>query len=76
MQALNLSVAALQRVNANTIAGQPRTEEMQELLEMMKNNQESAQQFADLDAGQKEKAQKMLAELTKGRMSFGATSLR
>ena len=70
MQALNLSVAALQRVDANTMEADDaadRQEIQAELLEMMKNNQDELRgQFADLDAGQQEKAQKMLAELTKG----------
>ena len=70
MQALNLSVAALQRVDANTMQADDAAdlEEMQEeLLEMMKNNQDEVRaQLKELDAGQQDRAHKMLAELTKG----------
>ena len=70
MQALNLSVATLQRVDANTMEADDAADlqEMQEeLLKMMKNNQDEVRaQFEKLDAGQQDRAQKMLAELTKG----------
>lgn len=70
MQALNLSVAALQRVDANTMEADDaadRQEMQEELLKVMQSNQDELRaQFADLDAGQQDMAQKMLAELTKG----------
>ena len=55
MQALNLSVAALQRVDANTREADDAADlqEMQEeLLKMMQSNQDEVRaQFAELDAG-------------------------
>ena len=73
MQALNLSVATLQRVDANTMEADDAADlqEMQEeLLKVMQSNQDEVRaQFADLDAAQQDRARKMLAELaelTKG----------
>ncbi|MDA9080291.1 hypothetical protein N9M16_02545 [Candidatus Dependentiae bacterium] len=71
MQALNLSVAALQRVDTNMIREADDAADLQEmqeeLVKMMKNNQDEIRgQFEKLDAGQQDRAQKMLTELTKG----------
>ena len=71
MQALNLSVATLQRVDANTMEADDAADlqEMQEeLLKVMQSNQDEVRaQFAELDAAQQDRAQKTrLAELTKG----------
>ena len=77
MQALNLSVAALQRVDANTRDADDAADlqEMQEeLLKMMQSNQDECAHIA-LDAASRT-GHEMLAELTKGQDEHGAASLR
>jgi len=74
MQALNLSVATLHRVDSNARDADDAAdvEEMQaEIRKMMQGNQDELRsQLAELDAGQQGRAQEMLEKLTEGQQQL------
>ena len=70
MQALNLSVAALHRVDANTRDAEDAAdvqELQEEIRKMIESNQDDLRsQLAELDEGQQGRAREMLSKLTEG----------
>ena len=80
MQALNLSVAALHRVDptARDADDAADVQELQEeIRKMIESNQDDLRsQLAELDAGQQGRAREMLTSLPRGMSSSGVISRR
>ena len=71
MQALNLSVSVLDRVNAKSVSETDAREDLEEMQaevkKMMQNNQDDLRkQLAELDAGQQGAAHELLANISEG----------